>query len=86
MANPVARLGDTSSHGGSIITSAQKSRVEGKLIARVGDTLDCPIHGPNPIQTGSSSFKCEDAVVARSGSVCSCGAVIIGGAIKTFCS
>ncbi|WP_083196724.1 PAAR domain-containing protein [Rhizobium sp. AC27/96] len=85
MANPVARFGDTSSHGGSITSSASKTGVEGKLVARVGDTLSCPIHGPNPILTGSPKFTAEGAQVARSGSVTACGAVIVGGATKTLC-
>jgi uncharacterized Zn-binding protein involved in type VI secretion len=85
MANPIARLGDTSSHGGTITTSAARTKVEGHLVARVGDTLNCPIHGPNAITTGSPKFSVEGALVARSGSVTVCGAVIIGGAAKTFC-
>ena len=85
MANPVARLGDTSSHGGAIATSATKTRCEGALVARVTDILDCPIHGPNAIVTGSPKFYCEGQQVARTGSTTACGATIIGGATKTAC-
>jgi len=85
MGMPVARLADSSSHGGTIISAAAKSKCEGAMIARVGDLHSCPIrgHGITPIETGSPAFKCEGALVARSGSVCGCGAVIIGGALKT---
>ena len=86
MGNPVARLGDSSSHGGAIITSATKTSCEGMLVARVGDTLSCPIHGDNPIATGSPNFPTEGTLTARSGSVTACGAVIIGGATKTVCA
>lgn len=85
MSYPVARLGDSSSHGGAIITSASNTTCEGHLYARVGDTLLCPIHGANPIMTGSPRFTVEGAQVARSGSVTACGAIIIGGAVKTVC-
>ena len=85
MATPVARLGDTSDHGGAITTSAQHLKVEGELVARVTDTLACPIHGPNPIETGSPHWKVEGQLVARTGSVTQCGATIIGGATKTVC-
>jgi uncharacterized Zn-binding protein involved in type VI secretion len=85
MGTPVARLGDTGTHGGQIVTSAQKTSCEGKLIARVGDTYDCPVHGPNPITTGSPNFVVEGQKVARTGSQTSCGATIIGGANKTVC-
>lgn len=83
MGNPVARLGDTSDHGGAITTSAAITTVEGQLAARVGDILACPLHGPSPIVTGSATVTVEGAALARSGSVCSCGATIIGGATRT---
>lgn len=85
MAEAVARLGDTSSHGGAIVTAASKTVVEGAPVARVGDLLLCPLHGLNAIVTGSPKFFCEGAEVARGGSLCACGAAIIGGATKTFC-
>ena len=88
MANPVARLGDSSSHGGVIITSASKTIVEGKLVARVGDSHSCPVpgHGVTPIVTGSPQFTAEGALVARTSSLTGCGALIIGGAQKTVCA
>ena len=86
MSNAVARLNDTSSHGGQIVTAAANSTCEGQKIARVGDTLNCPLHGPNPILTGSSQFRCEGQQVARTTSVTACGAEIIGGATKTVCA
>jgi uncharacterized Zn-binding protein involved in type VI secretion len=85
MGNPVARLGDTSSHGGTIITAASKTKVEGQFIARVGDLHSCPVpfHGVTPIISGAAQFTCEGAAVARTGSMTGCGATIIGGATKT---
>lgn len=87
MGTAVARLGDSSSHGGTIISSASKMTVEGKLVARVTDLHSCPIpgHGITAIMTGSPRFICEGQQVARTGSVTGCGASIIGGASKTFC-
>ena len=77
----IARLGDTSDHGGVIISSASKTTVDGKLVARVGDSHSCPIpgHGVTAIGTGSSTYICEGAVTAVVGSVCGCGAVINSG-------
>jgi uncharacterized Zn-binding protein involved in type VI secretion len=85
MGNPVARINDTSSHGGLIITSAQNTICEGKLVATVTDILNCPIHGPNPIVTGSPQFITEGQKVARTTSLTQCGAIIIGGATNTVC-
>ena len=85
MGFPVARWGDTGTHGGFIVTSATKSRCEGALIARVGDIYACPEHGPNPITSGSPSFPTEGQATARTGSTTACGAKIIGGATETVC-
>jgi uncharacterized Zn-binding protein involved in type VI secretion len=79
----IIRLGDTSTHGGAMVTSARKSMAEGKLICRVGDTLNCPIHGPNPVVEGSPNSLCEGPKVARQGDHTACGAALISGATKT---
>lgn len=71
------RLGDTSSHGGAVVTSAAFTSVEGKLVARVTDILDCPIHGPNPIVEGSGQHSVEGQKVARQGDHTACGASLI---------
>lgn len=84
MGRLIIRLGDTSSHGGAVVTSAAKSLAEGKLIARVGDILDCPIHGPNAIIEGSDKYLCEGPKVAREGDHTACGAALISGATKTL--
>ena len=75
----VARLGDTSDHGGRIITSCEKWKDSGQLIARETDILLCPIHGEQPIITGSDKWKCEDQRIARHGDQAACGARLIAG-------
>ena len=86
--NPVARIGDGSSHGGVIISCCNKTFSEGRLVARVGDMHSCPIpgHGVTPIVTGSPDTFTEGKPTARSGSITGCGASIIGGSVKTFVS
>ena len=86
MGSPVARLGDASDHGGVII-SASDIPTEGAMTAVVGSMHSCPIptHGVTPITTGSPNYTIGGQKVARTGSVCGCGAVIQGGATKTFC-
>lgn len=79
----IVRLGDTSSHGGAVITAASKSFAEGARIARVGDILLCPVHGPQPIVEGSGNSLCEGANIARHGDAVACGATLISGASKT---
>lgn len=79
----IVRLGDTSSHGGAVVTSASRTYCENALIAREGDILDCPIHGPNPIVGHSNKLMVEDKFVARHGDATACGAALISGAVKT---
>lgn len=81
----IVRLGDTGTHGGSVVTSASKWKCEGALIARKGDMYLCPIHGINPIVGGSPTWKCEGADIARHGDATMCGAALISGATKWVC-
>lgn len=77
-----ARITDTSTHGGAIITGASSFIDEGQPTARIGDILLCPIHGPNPIVTGSAKMLVEGSPISRIGDVTACGAVISSGAAK----
>lgn len=47
-------------------------------IARVGDTHDCPKHGPNSISAGGSG-EIDGRAIARLGDACACGGVITSG-------
>ena len=73
----VIRLGDTSDHGGAMITSAAKTYYNGILCCRIGDILDCPIHGPNAIREGSAKQIVEGSPLARQGDHTECGAALI---------
>ncbi|MDH7601902.1 MAG: PAAR domain-containing protein [Armatimonadota bacterium] len=81
MARPQARLGDMSSHGGTIITGSVTTMVNGRPAARMGDKHACPIpyHGVTPIVTGSLKTTTDGRPNARVGDVTGCGAVIVGG-------
>lgn len=78
------RLGDTSDHGGAVITSATKTTYEDKLVARKGDTFECPIHGPNPIIEGSGKQIVEGQPVARQGDHTACGAALISSCTRSL--
>jgi len=75
----VVRLGDSSSHGGTVITASSRVRVGGVLVARVGDLHSCPVpgHGVTAITTGAARCKVEGSPVARDGDVVGCGAVLV---------
>jgi uncharacterized Zn-binding protein involved in type VI secretion len=82
---PVARLGDTSDHGGTIISYGTKFRCDGILVARMGDLHSCPIpgHGITPIITASPKVRSEGQFVAAVTSVAQCGAIINSGSPST---
>lgn len=73
----VARLGDTSSHNGSIITASTTVTANGIGIARNGDLHSCPIlgHGITPI-TGTGSAKVNNLNIVIIGDMAGCGAII----------
>jgi uncharacterized Zn-binding protein involved in type VI secretion len=77
----VARIGDPSDHGGSIVSGSSTRTVDGKQCARVGDMHSCPRpgHGTTPITSGSPSTSVDGRAIARVGSGVGCGAVISAG-------
>ncbi|AQR68823.1 MULTISPECIES: PAAR domain-containing protein [Janthinobacterium] len=79
MAGPVIRLGDKTSHGGTVLEASAVSDSGGIGMARVGDKVACPLpgHGVCPIVSGDSSFIVDGKPVARHGDKTSCGALLI---------
>ena len=84
MARPQARLGDTSSHGGTVITGSVTTIVNGRPMARMGDMHVCPIpgHGVTPIVSGSLDTATDGRPNARMGDMAGCGAVIVTGSLN----
>lgn len=75
-------LGDTSDHGGQMVTATGNftaNDIEGCVD---GDMHQCPIqgHGTTPV-TSTSSSQAEDRGVLRTGDQAACGATIITGAV-----
>lgn len=79
----IARLGDTSDHGGVIITASENVNADGIGVAREGDLHSCPIpgHGVTPLVSGSTR-KVNGKGVIRIGNSedhAGCGAIITQG-------
>ncbi|TDR27806.1 PAAR domain-containing protein [Hydromonas duriensis] len=84
MSYPVARLGDTSDHGGKIITASPTFNVGDVPVARIGDILDCTEHGQNPIVSSLvPQSQTMGQALAHVGSKTACGATITTGC-ETF--
>lgn len=82
----VVRVGDPGSHGGAVSTGSPTLSANGIPVARVGDTYDCPEHGPNPITSGSPDTTADGQAVARVGDSTACGATLTDGSPDTFCN
>jgi uncharacterized Zn-binding protein involved in type VI secretion len=86
MAPAVVRIGDSGSHGGSVSSGSDNVLCNGRGVARVGDTYDCPIHGPNKIDSGSPDTFANSKQIARVGDATECGASLTEGSPDTFCN
>ncbi len=78
MAQPAARQGDPTAHGGSIVQGDPTVLINGMPAARQGDMHVCPMcngtvpHGGGPIAQGSSTVLINGQPAARQGDVCTC--------------
>lgn len=80
----VVRLGDTSSHGGSMVSATGNFKTNGIKTCIDGDMHDCPIrgHGRTSV-SGTASFKSNNRNVVKTGDIAGCGAVINTGSADT---
>lgn len=76
----IVRLGDTSDHGGEMISAGSTVLVNGIPMCVNGDMHRCPIrgHGITPV-TGTASYKSSNKNGVKTGDSAGCGAVIITG-------
>jgi uncharacterized Zn-binding protein involved in type VI secretion len=79
MSKPFIRLGDKTSHGGTVLEASAQTDSGNIKVARVGDKVSCPIpgHGTCPIVSGDFSLIVDGKAVARQGDKTACGAVLI---------
>lgn len=77
--------GDTTSHGGTVISGSGKHSIDGRPIARKGDKVDCPKrypdgspHGVNAIIEGDDGYTLDGIPVALEGHRTECGCTLIG--------
>jgi uncharacterized Zn-binding protein involved in type VI secretion len=72
-AAPAARAGDTTSHGGVVVTGSANVFIGGRPAARAGNFATCPLvtnnvpHVGGPIVTGAATVLINGAPAARAG-------------------
>jgi len=85
MSKKIILLGDTTSHGGTVISAWGRDGpvpydIDGIPVACIGDKVTCPKHkGTHEIVQGASGppFTLAGKPVAREGDQVSCGAVLV---------
>jgi uncharacterized Zn-binding protein involved in type VI secretion len=75
----VIRLGDPTSHGGTVVSASPTTIINGKRVARLGDEVTCPKpgHGTVTIVEGDPAWLVDGRPVALEGHKTSCGASLI---------
>ena len=75
----VIRLGDPTSHGGTVVSAAGNYSIMSKNVARIGDSCTCPKRGHNncTIVEGDPIWTIDGRPVALEGHKTSCGATLI---------
>jgi uncharacterized Zn-binding protein involved in type VI secretion len=71
------RKGDKTTHGGEVLTGDETFIVEGRAVARVGDSVSCPrCRGTHQIVTGAPTMF-SPQMMARHDDLTDCGAKLI---------
>lgn len=90
MGKKIIVVGDSTDHGGVVISGDATRTIGGKAIARLGDNVMCPLlypnkapHGVNPIVEGESSYLVNGIPVALEGHKTACGCALIGSVAAT---
>lgn len=91
MARKIIVLGDSTDHGGVVISGSPQHTVDGKPIARMGDKVACPQlypnkspHGVNPIVEGDPKYLIDGVPIALHGHKTACGCSLIGSVPATM--
>jgi uncharacterized Zn-binding protein involved in type VI secretion len=76
---PIVCIGDSTSHGGTVVSGSTSSTIQGKPIARLGDQVNCPKCKPHNfvVSSASSNHTVDGLPVARDGDSVSCGATLM---------
>jgi uncharacterized Zn-binding protein involved in type VI secretion len=72
-------LGDSTTHGGNVISASSTTIVQGKPVALVGDEVLCPIpgHGVNAIVEGCEEWFENGRAMVVNGCRSECGCQVI---------
>jgi uncharacterized Zn-binding protein involved in type VI secretion len=85
MSLKIVVVGDSTDHGGKVISGSPKHDIDGRPMARLGDKVTCPLfypggkpHGINKIITAHRTVTVDDIPVAVDGCKTECGCTLQG--------
>ena len=85
MGQPYIRLGDRTSHGGTVIEADMTTDIHGIPVAMVGHNTVCPrCRGVFPIVTGADDVLSMGRPWARHGDKTACGASLLCSQVTSF--
>ncbi|MCR0998773.1 PAAR domain-containing protein [Serratia rubidaea] len=73
----VIRIGDSTTHGGTVMEGSVGVRFMGKEVACLGDKVSCPVHGITYISEGDVGSRINGKSLALHGHRCGCGCLLI---------
>ncbi|WP_312226632.1 PAAR domain-containing protein [Pseudescherichia sp.] len=73
----IIRIGDKTTHGGAVQSGSSTMIFAGKGVARKGDSVSCPQHGPTTISEGNPDYLDNGIPVAFQDHKCGCGCLLI---------
>ncbi|MCG8159158.1 PAAR domain-containing protein [Brenneria goodwinii] len=73
----IIRIGDKTTHGGTVLTGSSGVTFGGIAVACVGDRVSCPKHKVTTIIEGDSGSKINGKAIALHGHRCGCGCTLI---------
>lgn len=72
------------SHGAVIVTASPDRSVDNQPVARLGDTVSCPIHGTNSIVSVTTTTETDNRPNAHITALAACGAEILTGSSDCY--
>lgn len=73
----VIRIGDKTTHGGTVLEGSSGVLFMGKMVSCLMDKVSCPIHGLTCITEGDNGSTINGKPIALHGHRCGCGCSLI---------
>lgn len=84
MSYQIAYVSSQCTHGAVVITGSPDRNVDNLQVARIGDIVACPEHGPNPIVNVLITQETDNLRTAHVQATAACGAMIIVGSPDVY--